>query len=70
LDAGVYFDPEDALSIARAIEQLVVDPDLRQRVAGRARTLAAAYSWDRCAIETWKFLALTGQKKLPNEPVL
>lgn len=69
-DGGVYFDPEDAPSIALAIEQLVVDRDLRQRVAGRARTLAAAYSWDRCAIETWKFLVLTRQKNLPIQPTL
>lgn len=55
-DAAVYFDPEDPVDIARAIEQLVVDPDLRARKAQAAFEQARLYSWQACAQETFRFL--------------
>jgi glycosyltransferase involved in cell wall biosynthesis len=55
-DGGVYFDPENAVSIAEAIEALIRDADLRTSKAARAKHLAAQYSWARCARETWSFL--------------
>jgi len=55
-DAAVYFDPEDSVDIARAIEQLVVDPDLRARKAKVAFENVSVYSWKRCARETFGFL--------------
>jgi glycosyltransferase involved in cell wall biosynthesis len=55
-DAGVYFDPENAASIADAVETLIGDSDLRMKKAARAKDLAAQYSWARCAAETWRFL--------------
>jgi glycosyltransferase involved in cell wall biosynthesis len=55
-DGGVYFNPEDAESIALAVERLIVDGELRARVARRARELAEQFSWERCARETWTFL--------------
>lgn len=58
-DAGVYFDPEDAESIARAIERIATDAELRVSIAGRARQLAGDYSWKRCADETFAFIAET-----------
>lgn len=58
-DGGVYFDPEQASSIASAIEALIVDSALRDSVATRARALASAYSWSRCANETWSFIVDT-----------
>lgn len=54
--AGVYFDPEDEVSIASALEQLVHDASLRKKVSMKAQELAKAYSWQRCATETWRFL--------------
>jgi glycosyltransferase involved in cell wall biosynthesis len=56
-DGGTYFDPEDADSVAAAVEQLITDPVKRQECARRAFELAHAYSWERCARETWTFLA-------------
>lgn len=56
-DGGVYFDPEQPSSIATAVEQLLVDDSARARYANRALTLAAEYSWARCANETWTFLS-------------
>ncbi len=63
-DGGVYFDPENAASIATAIESLVVDPDLRERVARRAKERAAGYSWARCARETFDYVVRTHQRWL------
>lgn len=58
-DGGVYFDPEDAASIAAAVERLIVDEALRGAVSRRGAQLAAEYSWRRCAAETWAFLRET-----------
>lgn len=58
-DGGVYFDPENDVSIADAVESLIADGELRARSASRARELASAYSWARCARETFAFAART-----------
>lgn len=55
-DGGVYFDPEDAESIASAIESIIVNVERRESMARRAAELSTAYSWERCAAETWAFL--------------
>ena len=52
-DAGVYFDPERPGEIAAAIERLARSPDLRARNAQLAFERAHAYSWARCARETF-----------------
>jgi glycosyltransferase involved in cell wall biosynthesis len=56
-DAGLYFDPEDAAEIATTLRALIVSPELRERCARRAFTLAGAYSWGECADATFRFLA-------------
>lgn len=56
-DAGVYFDPESADSIAAALQELMMDRELRQRCASRAYERATQYSWDRCARETLQFIS-------------
>lgn len=58
-DGGVYFNPEDAVSIAEAIEQIIQSPSLRVTIAQRAKALSQQYSWKRCADETWAFVAET-----------
>jgi glycosyltransferase involved in cell wall biosynthesis len=59
VDGGIYFDPENAESIAVAVEKLIVDEVLRLRVAKRAKELSEQYSWSRCADETFGFIAET-----------
>ncbi len=54
-NGGVYFDPENAVSIADAIQRLVENRELRSSMAARAAALSEAYSWERCAAETWRF---------------
>ena len=58
-DGGVYFDPEDADSIAAAIEQIIQSPVLRLTIAQRAQVLSQQYDWKRCSDETWAFVAKT-----------
>jgi glycosyltransferase involved in cell wall biosynthesis len=55
-DGGVYFNPENHVSVAAAVESIIADTDLRHSIARRASELAARYSWARCASETWTFL--------------
>jgi len=56
-DAGVYFEPEEPVDIARAIGELVSSPALRARVSNASFERSKAYSWQRCARETLDFLA-------------
>ncbi|MDO9318870.1 MAG: glycosyltransferase family 1 protein [Gammaproteobacteria bacterium] len=58
-DAGVYFSPDDIASIACALEQLMNDPALRARMAELAFAKASEYSWEKCADDTFHFLAET-----------
>lgn len=61
-DGGVYFDPEDAGSIADAITMIINDIKLRHSIAKKATELAFNYSWSKCANETWAFLSKTAVK--------
>ena len=45
------------LDIAEAIEALIKDAPLRQRLAARAKQLAEPYSWQKCAAQTWDYIA-------------
>ena len=56
-DAGVYFDPEVPASIAEALSKLALDASLRANLAGMAWRKAQAYSWERCAHDTFTFIA-------------
>lgn len=58
-DGGIYFDPEDAGSIADATEKIIQNPILRSTITQRAKTLSEQYSWSRCANETWAFVVQT-----------
>lgn len=55
--AGVYFNPERPAEIAAAIQLLVEDTALRKYFAESAFTQAQRYSWERCANETFSYLA-------------
>lgn len=55
--AGLYFDPEDPGDITRALREMTQDPALRSRLATAAFERAQTYSWERCARETFQFIA-------------
>jgi glycosyltransferase involved in cell wall biosynthesis len=56
-EAGVYFDPEDPVSIADAVRKLATAPQLRAEKAASAFAAASEFSWSRCRRETFNFLA-------------
>ncbi|MCX5831448.1 MAG: glycosyltransferase family 1 protein [Deltaproteobacteria bacterium] len=56
-DAGVYFDPEKPAEIVEAIRKLIEDPILRAEKAEAAFERAKEFTWERCADETFRFLA-------------
>ena len=56
-DAGEYFDPENADSIAFAIQTLIESPELRAKKAKMAFEQAQRFSWSRCSTETFSFLS-------------
>jgi glycosyltransferase involved in cell wall biosynthesis len=48
-DAALTFDPEDVVSIAAAIEQLLADEALRERLSAAGRERAGGFTWERTA---------------------
>jgi glycosyltransferase involved in cell wall biosynthesis len=48
-DAALTFDPEDEGAIATAIETLLSDGALRDRLRGAGQARAAEYTWERAA---------------------
>jgi glycosyltransferase involved in cell wall biosynthesis len=55
--AAVYFDPEQPAQISGALKKLLDNVPLRQTLAKQAFEQAHAYSWTKCAEETFSFLA-------------
>lgn len=55
-NGGVYFDPEDSISIAGAIEFLIRNEKERKEFANRSQILSFQYSWKRCRSETFEYI--------------
>jgi glycosyltransferase involved in cell wall biosynthesis len=51
-DAALLFDPSDPAAIRVAIERLLGDAALRERLRAAGLERAAQFSWERCARET------------------
>lgn len=58
---GVYFDAELLESTARAIRTLATDERAREQNAKAAFARARAFSWERCARDTFAFLRDTAR---------
>src|SRR4030042_840593 len=56
-DAGMYFDPENPHEMEETLLKLMERPDLRSGFAQKAHERAKAYSWNRCADETFSFIS-------------
>lgn len=56
-DSGLYFDAEAPNSIADSLRILAMDVTLRQKLADLAWRRSQLYSWERCASETFAFIA-------------
>jgi len=61
-DGGLYFDPEDSISIAGCVERIITEQDTRERIARSAKSLAQRYSWERCCDETFTNVIDTFEK--------
>ena len=57
-DGGLYFDPKNPSDIARAVEQYLLSPALRDEKQKKAYDLSVQYTWKKCAQETVNFLRL------------
>lgn len=60
-DAGLYFDPENPLEIARSLREYIDSPELRSEKAKASIERCQQYAWTRCADETLAFLAEVGR---------
>jgi glycosyltransferase involved in cell wall biosynthesis len=58
-EAGLTFDPTNAVDIAATLNRLIADPELRAALAERSYSAAQQYSWEACANQTFAFLAGT-----------
>jgi len=63
-DAGVYFEPESPSEISGALQVLAGDDPLRAKLAQKAWKKAQDYSWQRCAIETFEFIAKVARRNM------
>lgn len=63
-DGGVYFDPEDIVSIASSIELLITDENKRLNCANTAKKYSNEFSWGKCSNETFNFIIDTYNKSI------
>jgi len=56
-DAALYFDPLNEDDIASAIERVMTDASLQERLAMAGRDRARPFTWERCAEQTLKILS-------------
>ncbi len=55
-DAGLYFNPENSISIADALEQIIKDEQLRIDISKKAVKLSEQFTWGNCSKETFQYL--------------
>jgi glycosyltransferase involved in cell wall biosynthesis len=56
-DAGLYFNPESVTSIKNCLRYMIENPDLLKSLGAKAKQYSQAYSWNKCADETFAFLS-------------
>jgi glycosyltransferase involved in cell wall biosynthesis len=55
-DAGLYFNPESVTSIKNCLQYMLENPNLLLSLGAKAKQYSQAYSWKKCADETFAFL--------------
>ena len=58
-DGGLYFDPEDEMSISESVEEIIQNKSLREQIALEAKQLSKKFSWKICSDKTFKNLVET-----------
>ena len=56
-DAGLYFDPNSTDEIVDVLRAFVLDQNKRATLSASAFEKARECSWDRCAADTFAFIA-------------
>jgi glycosyltransferase involved in cell wall biosynthesis len=51
-DAGIMLDPKDLDGLCLALNEVIVNPELRGEMSRRALEQAARFSWDKCVQQT------------------
>jgi glycosyltransferase involved in cell wall biosynthesis len=59
-DVVLFFDPLDEASIAAAMERIVTDAALRERLAKAGPERAREFTWERAAEQTLEALDVKG----------
>lgn len=49
-DAALLIDPRSVVEIAKAMEKIISEPDLRSKLVGRGKERLALFSWDKTAL--------------------
>lgn len=66
-DAAIYCNPHDIGSIVSAVEHVIDDSALCQRLRHQGHHRAAIYTWKRCAVQTLQLLhEIAGASSLPS----
>jgi glycosyltransferase involved in cell wall biosynthesis len=60
-EAALLVDPHDVPAIAGAVDRVLTEPGLRERLAAQGRELAARYSWAEAAHRTREVLAMAAR---------
>lgn len=55
--AAIYFNPEVPQEIANAINLIISNRSLRERLTHTASAIIPKYNWEECAKKTWDFVA-------------
>lgn len=58
-DGGIYFDPEDFNSIAKAIKKIIDSQELRGEISTRAKSLSQRFNWSKTSNDTFRFISET-----------
>lgn len=58
---ALYFNPEQPPEIAQVLETMAIDPVLRTHLAWGAYKRSQTFTWERCARDTFDFIAQIGQ---------
>lgn len=66
-DSGVYFNPEDEISIAAAIKKLINNKDLRHNLSQKSLIYSQKFSWLKCSSETFSHIQNTYKSLCNNQ---
>lgn len=51
-DTGLLINPHDDEAWAQTIQELIIDPDIRQQLSQKALARSAQFTWDKCVRQT------------------